>query len=90
MPMITPGERLWLTADKDRVVPDGDPDAATLYCTETDEVDADEAQRLGLKQRKATAETKETRPTADKADDSDDQGDEPDAGKPARGGRARK
>ena len=86
MPMITPGERLWLTADKDRVVPDGDPDAATLYCTETDEVDSDEAQHLGWKQRKAPAETKEVQATADKADD----GDEVDAGKPARGGRARK
>jgi hypothetical protein len=40
--------RYYLTADKRRVVPHGDPDAAFLYCAVGSEVDSDEAKRLGL------------------------------------------
>ena len=40
--------RYYLTADKARVVAEGDPAAAFLYVTAGREVDADEAQRLGL------------------------------------------
>lgn len=43
---VCPGKRLWLTADKRRVVPEGDKDAATLYCTASDRVPRDEYERL--------------------------------------------
>lgn len=66
MALITPGERLWLTTDG-RLVADGDPDAAVLFCTEHDQVDAGEVEALGWKQRKAPARTKERRPAGDKA-----------------------
>jgi hypothetical protein len=41
-------ERLWYTADKERVVQEGDVDAASLFCVPGDEVPKAEAQRLGL------------------------------------------
>jgi len=40
--------RYCLTADRSKVVPEGDPDGATLYATPGSEVEADEAERLGL------------------------------------------
>lgn len=41
-------ERLWLTQDRDRVVPDGHPDAATLYAAAGDEIPASAVERFGL------------------------------------------
>lgn len=41
--------RYYLTADKSRVVAEGDPEAAFLYCVPGTELDADEAERLGLR-----------------------------------------
>src|SRR4051812_26203802 len=41
-------ERLYLTADKDRVVRDGDPKAAFLYAAQGDEIPATAAERFGL------------------------------------------
>lgn len=64
--LTAPGERLWLTSGKDRLVPDGDPDAAILYCTEHDEVDEGEYQALtGVKQRKTRGSTKELKADVD-------------------------
>lgn len=36
--MVKPGVRLCLTKDRDALVPADHPDAATLWCTESDEV----------------------------------------------------
>ena len=48
-------ERIWLTADKERVVPDGSAEAAFLLANEGTEVPAAEVERLGLVGRKAAA-----------------------------------
>ncbi|MCI2421505.1 hypothetical protein MOQ72_29130 [Saccharopolyspora sp. K220] len=48
--------KLWLTADRDRLVPDGHPDAAFLYCTPGMQVPRDEAERYGLLGGTPTAE----------------------------------
>lgn len=45
--------KLWLTADRSKVVEDGDPEAAFLYGTAGTEVSADEAKRLGVAAKKA-------------------------------------
>lgn len=62
-------ERLWLTADKERVVPDGNADAAFLLANEGSEIPADEVERLGLAGRKASApaEDKKSEAPANKA-----------------------
>jgi hypothetical protein len=41
-------ERLWLTADRERVVPDGHPDAAFLFTTPGQQITREEAERYGL------------------------------------------
>jgi hypothetical protein len=46
--VVTISERLWLTADRDRVVADGDPEAAFLLVVAGGELDRSEAERLGL------------------------------------------
>lgn len=51
----TATERVWLTADKERVVPDGSAEAAFLLANEGDEIPADEVERLGLAGKKAAA-----------------------------------
>lgn len=48
-------ERLWLTADRDRVVGESDPAAVFLFAAEGDEIAADDAERYGLKQRAQSA-----------------------------------
>lgn len=45
---VTVGERLWLTADRERLVADGDPDAAYLFATPGQAVSRDEAERYRL------------------------------------------
>lgn len=47
--------KLWLTADKSKVVEDGSPDAAFLLGTEGTEVPDAEAERLGVKAKSAPA-----------------------------------
>lgn len=58
VPRVRMDERLWYTADKERVVPEGDPEAAFLFCTPGKEVPLAEAQRLGLA-TKSKGKTKE-------------------------------
>lgn len=41
-------ERLWLTADKGRLVAEGDPKAAFLYAAAGDEIPDEAAERFGL------------------------------------------
>lgn len=52
---FTATERIWLTADRERVVPDGSAEAAFLLANEGSEIPAAEAERLGLAGRKAAA-----------------------------------
>lgn len=47
--------RLWLTADREEVVEDGDPKAAFLLGNEGTEVPDEEAKRLGVKAKAAPA-----------------------------------
>lgn len=46
--MVTVDRTLWLTADQQRVVEDGDPQAATLYATPGMQVPHEQAERYGL------------------------------------------
>lgn len=62
--------RLWLTADRDRVVEEGDPDAAFLFVTPGKTVPDAEAARLGLtkgSKASAKAEDKQADAPANKA-----------------------
>jgi len=69
MGSIIPGRRLWLTADKSRLVEDGDPDAATLYCGPTDGISEADAKRLGLKAAPPPEDKAVKAPPEDKAAD---------------------
>mgnify|MGYP001581696603 CR=1 FL=1 len=41
-------QRLWLTAEGDRLVPDGDPDAASLFVAAGHRISRQDAERFGL------------------------------------------
>lgn len=58
--------KLWLTADKEAVVEDGDPSAAFLLGGEGDEIDDAEGERLGLTSRRKSAATKQADVPANK------------------------
>ena len=64
-------ERLWLTADRKRLVPEGDPAAATLYAAPGHEVPDADAERFGLKdgrlKRRKGTEDKAAKGTEDKS-----------------------
>ncbi len=61
---ITIDRTLWLTAERDRVVEDGDPAAAFLYATAGKRVSAEEAERFGA--MPAKSERKKADPSEDK------------------------
>lgn len=46
--MLTATERLWLTADQQRLVPEGHEDAAFLFCTAGQQILRRDALRYGL------------------------------------------
>jgi hypothetical protein len=48
----TTDRKLWLTADRERVVEDGDPDAAFLLASKGKELDAATVERYGLEPKK--------------------------------------
>jgi hypothetical protein len=54
-------EKLFLNADKDKLVKEDSPEAAFLFAAPGDEVDDDEAKRLGLSGKK------QAEPAANKA-----------------------
>lgn len=54
--------KLWLTQDRERVVEDGHAEAAFLLGGPGDEIAADEAERLGLKQAKQAANKQAVEP----------------------------
>jgi hypothetical protein len=59
--------RLWLTADREQVVEEGDPSAAFLFATPGKEVSDADAERYGLKASKAKpAETQQAEPAEEK------------------------
>lgn len=62
---FTADRRLWLTADRDRVVEEGDADAAFLFATPGKTVSDEDAERYGLKPAKK-AEAKQAAPAEDK------------------------
>lgn len=60
-------ERLYLTADKERVVAEGDPDAAFLFAAPGSEISAEDAEKYGLGTKKAPkAADKQAAPPANK------------------------
>jgi len=62
-----PGHRLWLTADKSRLVEDDDPDAATLFCGPRDGISEADAERFGLKAKPPPEDKAVKAPPEDKA-----------------------
>ncbi|MFC3986796.1 hypothetical protein [Streptosporangium jomthongense] len=68
---VTATARLCLTEDRDRLVPDTDPDARWLYCVPGQPISRAEAERYGLlgesPEGGADAETKQAPPAANKA-----------------------
>jgi hypothetical protein len=61
-------ERLYLNADKSKVVPEGDPEAAFLFATPGTEISAEDAAKYGLGAKKAAAKPadKQAAPAANK------------------------
>lgn len=77
---VVADRRLWLTADGERLVEDGDPDAAFLWSVAGRSVPATDAARLGytpIAGPPATSvhEDKALEPEGDKGDDPDPSGD---------------
>lgn len=62
MSLIAP-RRLYRTAD-DRIVPEGDPDAAFLFACEGDEISDADAKQYGLTKAALTGEPAEDKPAA--------------------------
>ena len=63
----TTGKRLYLVADKSRVVEEGDPDAATLLVGAEGEIPLELAEQYGLPKAAAPAQSKAVKkPPADK------------------------
>ena len=54
--------RMWLTADRKRVVPEGHRECRFLYCTPGQLIPIAEAKRYGLIKESKPAATKEIRP----------------------------
>lgn len=78
MTLVKLDRRLWLTAGKDKVVEDGDPAAAFLWGVAGDEVDVEEAARLGYKARSQPANKQAPEPPNKSASTDDEDGDERD------------
>jgi hypothetical protein len=68
-PYVVLEEKLWLTADRDRVVKDGDPEARFLLGTPGKRVSVDEAERLGLTGKKPASQSKADEDTDEGPDD---------------------
>lgn len=60
-------ERLWLTADKSKIVPEGHKDAATLYAAVGDEIPQTAADRYGIKDGAVSAATRAKEPAGKQA-----------------------
>ena len=84
-PKVKVDQRLYRTADNARLVPEGHPDAAFLYCTPGHEVSREEFERFELdpsleaeaaetKRRTKRAKAPETEATAEKSDQGEPEG----------------
>lgn len=60
--MHTADRKLWLTADREQVVEDGDPDAAFLFASPGDEVSDEDAKRYGVKAKAKPADKQASAP----------------------------
>lgn len=58
---IVANERLWLTAGRDHVVPEGHPDAAFLFASVGKSIPRREAERLGLVETSTNEEVEEVK-----------------------------
>ena len=58
-------ERLFLTADRERIVAEDDPEAAFLFASPSDRVSVEDAVRYGLIKGKAKAEVPAEAPAAE-------------------------
>lgn len=73
MATVKSPRRLWFTIDRTRVVEDGDPEAAFLFCAPGQEVAVEELEKYGIafeeagKKSVAPAEDKAAKPTGTKA-----------------------
>ena len=62
-PLYTPTARWWLTSDRTRLVPEGSPEAAFLFCIPGRPIPLKDAQLFGLAVKESHPEaTKELRP----------------------------
>lgn len=64
--------RLWLTADKARVVEDGDPEAAFLLAGPEGTISPDDVERLGLKYKDGRVVLPDAKPAKKKKAKSED------------------
>ena len=62
MPSFKSDKRLYLNADRSKVVEEGDPDAAYLFAVEGDTVSAEDAKKYELRAPKAADEKDEPEP----------------------------
>lgn len=53
---VTADRKLWLAADKETVVEDGDAGAAFLFASPGDEISDEDAKRYGVKSKSKPAE----------------------------------
>lgn len=67
MAMYTAPAKLWLTADRERVVEDGSPEAAHLFLAEGHQIPEEMAKQYGLVKAKAAPKDKAADKPADKA-----------------------
>lgn len=73
---FTATERLWLTADRERVVRDGDPSAAFLFATPGKAISTEDVERYGLtKSRRTAPENKAVAQSENKGDAGEAAGD---------------
>lgn len=66
--LVTPGKRLFLTQERDRLVSPDDPKARFLYCTEHSRVSRAEFERLSGK-KKAASKKKASKKQTKSADE---------------------
>lgn len=66
---VTVDRRLYLAADNETLVEDGDPNAAFLWASEGDEVSDDEAKRVGYKPSRKSSRAAEDKSQAAPAED---------------------
>lgn len=61
---VETGEPLWLTADRERVVAEGDPEAAFLFASAGKRISREDAERYGLvkSSRRAAAKEPDAKP----------------------------